>query len=112
MVVLILYFAFVGWLSRSGMTRQNIPLDDGETLRPVTLTVTADGLCFDSEVSHIRLLWGALQTIDDRPDLVLIFVDRTWAYIVPRRAFPDVATDERFVAFLESKLPRSASQPG
>jgi hypothetical protein len=98
------YAAFAVWVSRSGITLRASPLDDGSILRPYTFTVLEDGLLVESDVSSGHFTWRAIKTIEHHAGLILIFLDRSNAYILPHRIFPDPSTAERLVEHLNQRI--------
>src|SRR5581483_8075788 len=95
---------FAVWVSRSGIALRSGPLDDGGILRPHTFTVLEDGLLVESDVSSARFTWRAIKKIEHHAGLILIYLDRTNAYILPHRAFPDMFAAERLVEHLNERM--------
>ena len=103
LVLLIASFCFFAWLRQSHYLLRMLPRDDGSILRAHTITIDGGGLSTQSEFISTHVRWPAIKSIDDHAGLILIFLDRASAMTIPRRAFPDGETADRFIATVLSR---------
>ena len=96
--------AFYTWLSLSMVFFRRLPLEGGSVLRPHTIEIDATGLRMTSATTRAEMDWSAIKMVDDHAGLILLFVDRMSAMMIPRRAFPDAASADRFVAIVRPKI--------
>ena len=105
LVLLIAAIGVYAWLSQSGYLWRWLPRQDGATLRRHAITLDEKGLTSKSELIETHIGWNAIKQVDDHRGFILVFLDRASAIPIPRRAFPNSASADRFVAALRSHIP-------
>lgn len=76
-------------------TRQTF-LADQRNGDPLTVELDDAGLQFVARLFTIRIEWPAIQNLVQTPALLLIIDDTRETFIVPRRAFASVESEEEF----------------
>jgi hypothetical protein len=70
-----------------------------------TLWLNQDGIVFSSDSGdETRVSWSSVNTLEVTEDYVYIFLDSTYAYTVPKMAFPDRSQCEEFVQVAREHL--------
>ena len=99
-LVAVRYGALCFWSAKRRVMK--IPATDGTTLGERTLQVVADGLLVKNREVESLVRWSGLREVVETKDSIYLFLDTNIAIIVPRRAFPDVASAGAFLSLVTS----------
>src|SRR5215203_98452 len=85
-LLFILYASSVHFWNRYSR-RIMAPQQNGPLLGPHTFFLTPEGFEDHGNLSFSRTTWSAVQAIQETPQHLYVFIDKTAAHIIPRRSF-------------------------
>lgn len=104
---LVLYSIFVHFWNRYSR-RIMAPEQGGSLLGPHTFSLTPEGFEDRGNFSFSLTRWSGVQTIQETPGHLFVFIDKTVAHIIPRRAFATPEDYEEFVQALRRCVHRES----
>lgn len=78
----------------------------GYGLSPQRFLIEEEHFSLRTRQSETRQHWRDIEGAEKTPEMLFIFLDRGIAFYVPRRAFPDEASYDRFHDELVARIPK------
>ena len=92
----VLYFG-LGYLSMSFSGK--LPSANGSILGKRKFTITNEGLIEESDSNTNIQKWNSIKSIEQNNELIIVFIDKIAAYVIPKRFFTD---NEQMNLFIEN----------
>jgi hypothetical protein len=106
-LLLAAYVAFyIFWRRHS--RRVMSPEQGGILLGSHTFSLTSEGFEDQGTFSYSLTKWPAIRAIEETPEHLFVFIDKTAAHIVPKRCFPHPEDYDVFLQELREHLPSSS----
>jgi hypothetical protein len=100
--------SFCGWLTQRWLNKNWLP-DNSRSLSEVRLKLVGDGIESSAQMTTSKYAWQAFTDISQSGDLVILWLDRAQAVIVPERAFTNEEMHQTFINTVRGHLPRVPS---
>jgi Peptidase C13 family/YcxB-like protein len=109
-LLFILYASSVHFWNR--YSRQLMaPEQNGPLLGPHSFFLTPEGFEDHGNLTFSRTTWSAVQAIQETPQHLYVFIDKTTAHIIPRRSFATPEDYAEFVQTLRGYVQRESGAP-
>lgn len=97
---------FIYWLYAVlvGKIAEFLPSKNGIVLGAKTIIVDDDQIIEESIDSIMSLKWSRVKSIDETSNLILIFIDNVFSFIIPKRDFEGSKQEREFIDFAKSKI--------
>jgi hypothetical protein len=100
--------SFCGWLTQRWLSK-NWRSDNSRSLSEVRLKLVGDGIESSDQMTTSKYAWQAFTDISQSGDLVILWLDRAQAVLVPQRAFANEEMRRTFIDTVRGHLPRVPS---
>lgn len=81
-----------------GVLIRFMPMTDAKKAGKRKYTINREGITIETETSSIFQKWTGIVTIEQNKDLILLFVNRVGAHIIPKRYFVNQDQLKSFIA--------------
>lgn len=88
---------------------RSLPRDDGAVLGWHRVALEEDGLHEETRVGTAFVKWSGVVEVRDAGDYILVFIDRSIAHVVPKRAFASGAEARHFLELAKLRTAERAS---
>jgi hypothetical protein len=99
---------FCGWLTQRWLNK-SWRSDNSRSLSEVRLKLVGDGIESSDQMTTSKYAWQAFTDISQSGDLVILWLDRAQAVLVPQRAFANEEMRRTFIDTVRGHLPRVPS---
>jgi YcxB-like protein len=93
------------WLTQRWLNK-NLLSDNSRSLNEVQLKLVGDGIESSDRVTASRFGWQAFTEVSESGDLVILWLDRAQAVLVPQRAFASEDMRRTFIDTVRGHLPQ------
>ncbi|MBL7913645.1 MAG: YcxB family protein [Bacteroidia bacterium] len=83
---------------------KNIPMEGGPTLGERKYIISDSEFICENEMAFSKIRWDGIKCVDISKKAIYLFVDTNQAFIIPRRTFPDLITENEFVELINRKV--------
>lgn len=73
------------------------------------VTLTDDGVKDRSQLGNGKVNWEAMKSVEEAGGLILIYLGKNFAIIVPKRDFDKESDSRSFVSFIKAKIHQTIS---
>jgi len=99
---------FCGWLAQRRLNKSWLS-DNSSSLSELRLKLVGDGIESSTQMTTSKYAWQAFTDISQGGDLVILWLDRAQAVLVPQRAFANEEMRRNFIDTVREHLPRVPS---
>jgi hypothetical protein len=107
LVIFGLAWVGINWLNNFGFrkTIRHNPLIFEKRI----VTLTDDGVKDRSQLGNGKVNWEAVKSVEEAGGLILIYLGKNFAIIVPKRDFDKESDSRSFVSFIKAKIHQTIS---
>jgi hypothetical protein len=104
LISLIIFLVYWLYTVLIGKFAEFLPSKNGFVLGAKTIIVDDEQITEESIDSIMSLKWSRVKSIDETSNLILIFIDNVFSFIIPKRDFDSSKQEREFIEFVKSKL--------
>jgi len=85
------------------LQKNTLPQPDGSVLGNHLYQICDDAIIITSSYGTTKLIWRAVKSLEETPTHFFLFIDRSVAFILPKRSFADESVKSQFTAIVTER---------